>query len=62
MLFQALFFIFFMSLYRCELLSVLINIQYKHPYHDLPSVTEAIKSGLIKEVIFTGESEDGVFR
>ena len=62
MLFRALFFIFFMSLYRCELLSVLMNIKYKHPYHDLLSVVEAIESGQIKKVIFVGESKDGVLR
>ena len=61
-IFRALFFIFFTGLYRCELLSVLMNIEYKHAYHDLASVTEAIENGQIKEVVFIGENEDGVFR
>jgi hypothetical protein len=49
-----------MGLYRCELLNVLMNIKYKHSYHDLVSVTEAINDGQIEEVVFVGKSEDGV--
>ena len=62
MLFRALFFVFFMGLYRCELLSVLLNIEYMHPYHDLVSVTAAIEGGQIKAVIFVGRSENGTLR
>ena len=61
MLARALFLIFFMGLYRCELLSVLMNVEYEHPYHNLASVTEAIESGQIEEVVFIGRNEDGVF-
>ena len=62
MLARALFLVFFMGLYRCELLSVLMHVEYKHPYHDLASVTEAIESGRIKEVVFVGKNADGVLR
>ena len=62
MLFRALFLIFFMGLYRCELLSVLMHVEYEHPYHNLASVTEAIESGQINKVFFVGDYEDGILR
>ena len=51
-----------MGLYRCELLSVLMHVEYKHPYHDLVSVTEAVESGQINKVFFVGDYEDSVLR
>lgn len=37
-----------------------MSIEYKHPYHDLTSVTKAIEDGRIEKVVFIGESEEDI--